>query len=116
MRDLTPASRERLVAVLERMTRTDFEGEAVACAAALRRLREREGWAWSDLIRPAQSAPAAPDWRCQALALLRFPGLLTERDADFLRNVLARRAPPTEKQARWLAALVERFRAAGGDV
>jgi hypothetical protein len=113
---LTVAAHGKVLAILERMTGTDHAGEAVACVEALRRLRERHGWAWSDVLRPPRGGEIGEDWRAVVRTLMGYPEVMNFRDLEFLHCVVTRRDPPTEKQARWMRSLVERVRAAGGNV
>jgi hypothetical protein len=114
--ELTGADRARLAAILGRLG-SQHDGERAAAGLLASRFMRDHGLTWPDLLAaPAPATPPPPpaDWRRRAAWCAERAELLSGWEADFLANLGARAAPPTEKQARVLDRLVARRMAAGG--
>lgn len=97
------------------------DGELIAAARAIGRQLECAGLGWNDLGAALSASPAiralayrepAEDWRGMADHCAARDELLTVKEADFIRTMVrVLRRPgtaPTEKQAKWLAAIFAR--------
>lgn len=122
---LSAAEHSKLIRVLE-MTRSDSDGEALAAARAAQRILAGRSFAdvwpapriaYSPPPRSTFSRPArAPTWRERAAECRRCPGILSERENEFLRSLLQWTGDLTPKQAAWLArisAKVDQLAASG---
>jgi len=84
---LTQAERTKLLGVLG-MLGSDHDGErAAAGLLAVKLLRER-GLGWDDVLAPPPPAPDDRSWKQDAIEAGRSPGLLTEWERGFIRNLL----------------------------
>lgn len=99
------------VGQLVRLLGSTSDGEALAACRALDRTLKQVGRDFHDLARVAEThlaAPASerPTWQTRAGNLLRLAaGNLSKAEIDFLLSMSTWPSPPSEKQARWLAAI-----------
>jgi hypothetical protein len=115
-RELTPADRAKLAAILGRLG-SDFDGERAAAGLLAARFVREHGLTWPDVLTappPAPPPPPATDWRRRAAWCAERAELLSPWESSFLASLSERAKPPTEKQARVLERLVARHMAAGG--
>jgi hypothetical protein len=115
-RELTPADRAKLAAILGRLG-SDFDGERAAAGLLAARFVREHGLTWpAVLAAPAPATPPPPvtDWRRRAAWCAERAELLSPWEQGFLTNLGQRQKPLTVKQATVLERLVARRMAAAG--
>ena len=115
MGDLSPVRLSKLIPVLG----SDKDGEIIAAAAAISRCLDAAGRDWHDIAAATVRGWSVPavvkpqtitlrEWQDLARRCLQAGGgTLGETEFDFLRNILTRLTEPSEKQWRWLIAIVQ---------
>lgn len=114
MSDLLPSRLSKLIPLLG----SDKSGEVVAAALAISRTLQSSGRDFHDIaaatvrgwsvpaVLPPQTA-ALREWQDLACRCLQGGiGTLKVTEFDFLRNLMGRHTEPSEKQWRWLDAIV----------
>ena len=95
---------------------SDRDGEVLACVSALKRVLEAAGLDFIDfgeamgaglvlhtLRQPSEVLPGEDElWRQQARWLLSLGADLSEKEIEFLRNIVKWIGRPSEKQLAWL--------------
>ncbi len=107
------------VGQLVRLLSSDKAGEVVAAAAALNRTLAGVGLDIHDLAAVVEAGLGVPlvpddsgeDWRSIARFCRRRPDRLAEKEAGFVETILQYRAPPTERQLKWLHDIYGRLKA-----
>lgn len=111
---LSPAERNKLVAILARLG-SDFDGERAAAGLLATRMLRAAGLGWDDLI-PGQDAPmpAADTGAGADLALCRrHAASLSPWELAFVAGCQAQRTPLSERQRTKLAETAAVLRAKG---
>jgi hypothetical protein len=124
---MTPEAQDRLGKLL-RMLSSDKDGEVLAATAAIKRTLAAEGsdiHALADsLCRPQPQSRGEPrrpppkddpDWHAIASECEAHSGRLTEREQEFISDMVAwtLRKAPTEKQQGWLLSIYGKVRRYG---
>lgn len=120
---LSPAERNRLVAILGRLG-SDYDGERAAAALLASRLLRDRGLCWDDLIQAvggarqtsggAQSGQSAwPPGQDNLTTCLRWLGELSPWETGFVLDLRRKRRPLTPAQAAKLAQIADALRARG---
>jgi hypothetical protein len=126
MSDIDPAKRRKLISAA-RLLESDQQGERQAAAEALVRLLppgETVAGLLERALEPVSAKPAidlrhasaydqqfyqpSRSWQRIARKIAGSPGLLNERETEFVRDMVLRVDEPTEKQRAWLHALSAR--------
>lgn len=122
MPPLSPAERNRLVAILGRLG-SDFDGERAAAGLLAARLLRDRGLCWDDLILTGggvQRVPgiaqeersAWPPGQDNLVLCLRWLGELSSWEVGFVTDLRRKRRPLTPAQAK-LAQIADALRARG---
>ena len=116
MTRLDAATTDRL-AKLAGMLSSAHEGERSNAAALATKLLHGANLTWDALVRAgaaalAQSGPRPPPHVATARWALAFPGLLSDREADFLRTIVHRKSI-TPRQAAFLDSIAAELRRGG---
>lgn len=123
MPPLSPAERNRLVAILARLA-SDFDGERAAAGLLASRLLRDRGLCWDDLIQAVGAARQASGgtqneqsaWSAGQVSLtvcLKWLGKLSPWETGFVLDLRRKRRPFTPAQAAKLAQIAEALRARG---
>jgi hypothetical protein len=116
----------RIGKLLRQQLGTDQPGEILAAAAALKRTLSAAGLDFHDLTAAIEAGLAAPtlvpipldddgeDWKTIARYCHQHRDELSEKEADFISNLL-RYERPTTKQFRWLVDIRARLIDEGGE-
>ncbi len=123
MPPLSPAERNRLVAILGRLG-SDFDGERAAAGLLAARLLRDRGLCWDDLILAgarAQRVPgiaqekrsAWPPGQDNMVVCLRWLGELSSWEVGFVTDLQRKRRLLTPAQAAKLAQIADALRARG---
>jgi hypothetical protein len=104
------------VGQLIRLLGSDRDGEVVAAARALGRTLAGAGQDFHDLAACVESPAAAQtarrantnDWRTSARWLINSGAGLTPKERAFVHQMASWPYEPSERQSRWLEALIER--------
>ncbi len=123
MPPLSPAERNRLVAILGRLG-SDYDGERAAAGLLAARLLRDRGLCWDDLILAgagAQRVPgtaqgersAWPPGQDNLVLCLRWLGELSSWEVGFVTDLRRKRRSLTPAQAAKLAQIADALRARG---
>ncbi len=114
---MTPADRNRLVAILGRLG-SDFDGERAAAGLLASRIIKGNNLTWDDIVLPvalshddtARSRP--PTWRADVQLCQRYTGGLRPWERGFIAPVAAQ-PRLTAKQLATLREIASKLRARG---
>jgi len=101
------------------MLGSDQDGERLAALAALQRVLIGIGKDHHHLALVIEEhlgdppGPTSISWRSQARHCWSSRDMLNAREQDFIESMLQWRGEPTDRQAKWLAAIYQRV--AGGE-
>ncbi len=120
---LSPAERNRLVAILGRLG-SDFDGERAAAGLLASRLLRDRGLCWDDLILTGGGVRQAlggaqgghnawPPGQDNLVLCLRWLGELSSWEVGFVTDLRRKRRPLTPAQAAKLAQIADALRARG---
>jgi len=123
MLPLSPAERNRLVAILARLA-SDFDGERAAAGLLASRLLRDRGLCWDDLIKAVGAARQASGgteseqsaWSAgqgNLTVCLKWLGELSPWETGFVLDLRRKRRPLTPAQAAKLAQIADELRARG---
>jgi hypothetical protein len=123
MPPLSPAERNRLVAILGRLG-SDYDGERASAGLLASRLLRDRGLCWDDLILASagvrqasggtQSGHSAwPPGHDNLVLCLRWLGELSPWEVGFITDLRRKRRPLTPAQAAKLAQIADALRARG---
>jgi hypothetical protein len=110
MPQISEADRGRIASCLQLATDGATDGEKLAGLAGARRLLQRSGTSWGDLVcqRPPASQPVPRPWIDLADRCLRRPDCLTEWERNFVGDIRSfRQLSP--KQATILARIANKI-------
>lgn len=117
---LSPTERTRLIGILGRLG-SDHDGERAAAGLLASRMLRDKDLTWKDLLGGAPMPPAPlleetfglTPWRLQLNLAARHIHTLRSWEQEFVRNLLTRRRPPTQKQSVVLTEIAQALQKRG---